>query len=133
MLESGDERALTNDEVVARLDDILRGQLDVTPLVYRKLRVGDLELDLATREVSRGGEPIVLTGAEFELLRYLMRHQRQALSREEIRAEVWRYDFGGRCSVVDLYIHYLRKKIDTDRPPMIHAGEFGYLLMPADE
>jgi len=128
----GDGRALTNDEVVARLADILRGQADVTPLVYRKLGVGDLQLDLITREVSRGGEPIALTGTEFELLRYLMRHPRHALSREEILGEVWRYDFGGRCSVVDLYIHHLRKKIDTGRPPMIHAvGEFSYLLAPA--
>lgn len=127
------ERALTNDEVFARLHDILRGQADVTPLVYRKLQVGDLHLDLATREVSRGGKPIELTGAEFELLRYLMRHFGQARSREEIRAAVWRYDFGGRSSVVDLYMHFLRKKIDAGRPPMVHeVGELGYLLSDAD-
>ena len=129
---SGDERALTNDEVVGRLHDILRGRMDVTPLVCRKLEVGDLHLDLISREVSRGGESIALTGAEFEVLRYLMRHQRHALSREQIRREVWRYDFGGRCSVVDVYLYHLRKKIDAGRSPMIHAGEFGYLLMPAN-
>jgi two-component system response regulator TrcR len=128
----GDERALTNDEVVACLNDILRGQADVTPLVYRRLEVGDLRLDLISREVSRGGELIVLTGTEFELLRYLVRHPRHALSRKEILEKVWCYDFGGRCGVVDVYLHYLRKKIDTGRAPMIHpVGEFSYMLAPA--
>ncbi|MET0896401.1 MAG: winged helix-turn-helix domain-containing protein [Mycobacterium sp.] len=128
----GEGRALTNDEVVARLDAILRGQADVTPLVYRKLRLGDLDLDLTSREVSRGGELITLTGTEFDLLRFLMRHPGHALSREEILDGVWRCDYGGRCGVVDLYIHFLRKKIDTGRPSMIQAvGEFGYLLAPA--
>ncbi|CAN5195379.1 hypothetical protein BH11ACT6_BH11ACT6_43660 [soil metagenome] len=131
-LDAGDGRAYTNDEVIARLTDALRGQVDVELLVCQQLEVGDLRLDLRSREVSRGGVPITCTGTEFELLRFLMRHPRQVLSREEILAEVWRYDFGGRTSVVDLYLHYLHKKVDAGRPPMIHpVGESGYLLAPA--
>ena len=89
-------------------------------------------LDGASREVTRGGEPINLTVTEFELLRYLMRNPRRALSRAEILDRVWNYGFGGKSSIVDLYISYLRKKVDTDREPMIHTVRgVGYMLRPA--
>ncbi|WP_019346753.1 winged helix-turn-helix domain-containing protein, partial [Mycolicibacterium conceptionense] len=88
--------------------------------------------DGASREVTRGGEPINLTVTEFELLRYLMRNPRRALSRAEILDRVWNYGFGGKSSIVDLYISYLRKKVDTDREPMIHTVRgVGYMLRPA--
>ena len=69
----------------------------------------------------RGGTEIQLTATEFELLRYLMRNPRRVLSKAQILDRVWNYDFGGQANVVELYISYLRKKIDANRPPMIHT------------
>ena len=69
----------------------------------------------------RGGVEIQLTATEFELLRYLMRNPRRVLSKAQILDRVWNYDFGGQANVVELYISYLRKKIDANRPPMIHT------------
>jgi two-component system OmpR family response regulator len=84
------------------------------------------------REVWRAGEAIELTATEFELLRYLMRNPRRVLSKPQILAQVWDYDFGGSAHVVELYISYLRKKLDTGRPPMIHTVRgVGYVLKPA--
>jgi len=95
------------------------------------LRVGDLTLDGSSREVTRAGEPISLTVTEFELLRYLMRNPKRAIPRAEILDRVWNYGFGGRSSVVDLYISYLRRKIDTNHDPMIHTVRgIGYMLRP---
>jgi len=94
--------------------------------------VGALTLNAASREVTRAGEPVSLTSTEFELLRLLMRNQRKALSRTDILRKVWDYDFGGRTSIVDLYVSYLRKKIDAGRDPMIHTVRgVGYMLRPA--
>ncbi|PEG40025.1 DNA-binding response regulator [Mycolicibacterium agri] len=121
------------EELVARLRGLLRRSAYLTPANDETLTVGDLELVSASRSVSRGGEPISLTSTEFELLRYLMRHARRAISRQEILERVWNYDFGGRSSIVDLYVSYLRKKIDNGRPPMIHTVRgVGYLLRPAE-
>jgi two-component system, OmpR family, response regulator TrcR len=119
------------DELVARLRGLLRRIGETTPLDDETLRVGDLLLDGASREVRRGGDPIELTATEFELLRYLMRNPRRALSREEILQRVWNYAFGGKTSIVDLYISYLRKKIDAGREPMICTIRgVGYQLRP---
>ena len=96
------------------------------------LVVGDLTLDEDSHEVTRGGTEIALTATEFELLRYLMRNPRRVLSKAQILDRVWNYDFGGQANVVELYISYLRKKIDVDRPPMIHTMRgAGYVLRPA--
>jgi two-component system, OmpR family, response regulator len=81
------------------------------------------------REVRRGGEAIELTATEFELLRFLMRNPRRVLSKAQILDRVWNYDFGGQAHVVELYISYLRRKIDSGRPPMIHTVRgVGYVL-----
>jgi two-component system OmpR family response regulator len=89
-------------------------------------------MDEAAREVTRGGVPVDLSPTEFALLRYLMRHPRQVLSKPQILDEVWSYDFGGQAHVVELYISYLRKKVDAGRPPMIHTVRgAGYVLRPA--
>ena len=85
------------------------------------LKVGDLVLDGSSREVTRGGEEISLTVTEFELLRYLMRNPRRAISRTEILDRVWNWRVRRTPSVVDLYISYLRRKIDAGRKPMIHT------------
>ena len=84
------------------------------------------------REVRRGGELIELTATEFELLRFLMRNPRRVLSKAQILDRVWNYDFGGQAHVVELYISYLRKKIDAGREPLIHTVRgAGYVLKPS--
>jgi two-component system, OmpR family, response regulator len=96
------------------------------------LVVGDLTLDEDSHEVNRGGEPVALTATEFELLRYLMRNPRRVLSKGQILDRVWRHDFGRQANIVELYISYLRKKIDAGRKPMIHTVRgVGYVLKPA--
>jgi two-component system OmpR family response regulator len=93
------------------------------------LTVGDLTLDEESYEVERAGVPIELTATEFKLLRLLMRNQRRVLSKDQILDRVWSYDFGGKSSVVEIYISYLRKKIDSLGPPMIHTVRgVGYTL-----
>jgi two-component system OmpR family response regulator len=121
------------EEVVARL----RGQLRRAGATARRespvLTVGDLTLDEDSHEVFRGIEEIALTATEFELLRYLMRNPRRVLSKAQILDRVWNYDFGGQANVVELYISYLRKKVDAGRAPMIHTMRgAGYVLKPAD-
>lgn len=97
-----------------------------------ELVVGDLVMNLDTREVTRAGEEITLTATQFELLRYLMENPRRVISKSQILDRVWDYDFGGQANIVELYISYLRKKIDVDRPPMIHTVRgAGYVLKPA--
>ena len=96
------------------------------------LAVGDLTLDEDSHEVHRGGTEISLTATEFELLRFLMRNPRRVLSKPQILDRVWNYDFGGQANVVELYISYLRKKVDLGRAPMIHTMRgAGYVLKPA--
>jgi OmpR family response regulator NblR len=78
------------------------------------LRFADLTLDLGTRAASRNNRPIELTTKEFELLRYLMEHPREVLAREQILENVWGYDFMGESNVIEVYVRYLRLKIDSD-------------------
>lgn len=120
------------EELIARTRGILRRAGATLPRDDSVLVVGDLTLDEDSHEVSRGGEDIQLTATEFELLRYLMRNPRRVLSKAQILDRVWNYDFGGQANVVELYISYLRKKIDVNRPPMIHTMRgAGYVLRPA--
>ena len=123
------------DEVVVRLRSLVRrtargraGRVASPDCLV----VGDLVLDETAREVTRGGEPIELSPKEFSLLWFLMRHPRQVLSKSQILAEVWSYDYGGQAHVVELYISYLRKKIDAGRPAMIHTVRgAGYVIKAA--
>ncbi|HEY5783603.1 MAG TPA: response regulator transcription factor [Microlunatus sp.] len=120
------------EEVIARLRALLRRSGAATGRSESLLVVGDLTLDEDSHEVSRAGDPIQLTATEFELLRYLMRNPRRVLSKAQILDRVWNYDFGGQANVVELYISYLRKKIDANRVPMIHTMRgAGYVLRPA--
>jgi len=121
------------EEVVARLRGLLRRTNQVARTDDTLLTVGDLTLDEDSHEVRRGGELIALTATEYELLRFLMRNPRRVLSKAQILDRVWNYDFGGQANVVELYISYLRKKIDAGRAPMIHTLRgAGYVLKPAD-
>ncbi|MGW7530899.1 response regulator transcription factor [Amycolatopsis sp. NPDC054798] len=120
------------EEVALRLRALLRRAGGVSGSTGSQLVVGDLTLDEDSREVHRGGDLVPLTATEFELLRYLMRNPRRVLSKAQILDRVWSYDFGGQANIVELYISYLRKKIDADREPMIHTMRgAGYVLKPA--
>jgi two-component system OmpR family response regulator len=119
------------EEVVARLRALMRRSVPVKATSTSVLQVGDLTLDEDSHEVTRAGEEVTLTATEFELLRYLMRNPRRVLSKAQILDRVWNYDFGGQANVVELYISYLRKKIDAGREPMIHTMRgAGYVLKP---
>jgi two-component system, OmpR family, response regulator len=120
------------EEVVLRLRALLRRTGVTTVDSGAQLVVGDLVLDEDSHEVARAGEPISLTSTEFELLRFMMRNSKRVLSKAQILDRVWSYDFGGRSNIVELYISYLRKKIDSGREPMIHTLRgAGYVLKPA--
>jgi len=122
------------EEVLARLRGLLRrAHLSRTQSKSEgSLAVGDLTMDEDAREVRRDGDLIELTATEFELLRFLMRNPRRVLSKAQILDRVWNYDFGGQAHVVELYISYLRKKIDAGRAPLIHTVRgVGYVLKPA--
>ena len=121
------------EELVARLRGLIRrSALVVSETDDSFIEVGDLSLDEDSYEVQRAGTAIELTATEFELLRFLMRNPRRVLSKAQILDRVWSYDFGGRSSVVEIYISYLRKKVDSLGPAMIHTVRgFGYVLKPA--
>jgi two-component system OmpR family response regulator len=120
-------------EVAVRLRGLLRRAepaADGPP--EHALVLGDLVLDEQAREVTRGGAPVELSPTEYALLVYLMQHPRQVLSKAQLLDAVWSYDFGGQAHVVELYISYLRKKIDAGRPAMIHTVRgAGYLIKAA--
>jgi two-component system, OmpR family, response regulator len=119
------------EEVLARLRGLLRRAGMTRASSGTELAVADLSLDEDAREVRRGGQLIELTATEFELLRFMMRNPRRVLSKAQILDRVWNYDFGGQAHVVELYISYLRKKIDSGREPLIHTVRgVGYVLKP---
>jgi len=121
------------EEVVLRLRALLRRTGVTTEPGGAKIVIGDLVLDEDSHEVRRGGDEISLTTTEFELLRFMMRNAKKVLSKAQILDRVWSYDFGGRSNIVELYVSYLRKKIDNGRAPMIHTLRgAGYVLKPAD-
>ena len=101
------------EEVVLRLRALLRRTGVTSESGGAKIVVGDLVLDEDSHEVTRAGELITLTATEFELLRFMMRNSKRVLSKAQILDRVWSYDFGGRSNIVELYVSYLRKKIDS--------------------
>jgi two-component system, OmpR family, response regulator len=118
------------EELLARVHALGRRRgrgLDTTTLT---LQVGDLTLDLVRHEARRDGRTIDLTAKEFALLEYLMRHPGQALTRTQITDHVWRYDLEALSNVVDIYIHYLREKVDRDfaRPLIKTIRGIGYKI-----
>ncbi len=117
------------DEVVARIRAVLRrtrGEQDEES----GLRFEDLELDEDSHEVRRAGRVIETSPTEFKLLRYLMLNPNRVLSKAQILDHVWDYDFRGESGIVESYISYLRRKIDTEGlPPLIHTKRgVGYVL-----
>jgi DNA-binding response OmpR family regulator len=116
------------DELVARVRALLRrSALRDEELI---LRVGTLHLDTVSREVTRSGNAISLTQKEYALLEYLMRHAGRAVTREQIAEHVWKTEFDPSTNIVDVYINYLRKKIDgSDATHLLHTVRgTGYML-----
>ena len=122
------------EELVERVKAVLRRSTGTTPGDHR-LSFVDLELDEETRDVWRAGRLIELTPTEFKLLRYLLLNARRVLTREQILENVWDYTFAGNASVLETYVSYLRHKIDTVDPPLIHTVRgVGYSLrLPPDQ
>lgn len=118
------------EEVVARLRVVLRrvGRLVEEPKNAR-LTFSDIELDEETHEVWKAGEPVSLSPTEFTLLRYFIINAGTVLSKPKILDHVWRYDFGGDVNVVESYVSYLRRKIDTGDKRLLHTLRgVGYVL-----
>ncbi len=115
------------EELLARLRVLLRKpQMEKSSV----LKVGDLELHLNTRQVFRGGKEVVLSSKEFSLLRYMMQNAGIVLSRDKLEQHVWDYDFSGDSNVIDVYIRYLRKKLDDgyDKKYIHTVRGHGYVL-----
>lgn len=115
------------DELMARVRALTRRRYDGSTSV---LRAADLTVDLASHKVTRGGDGISLSAKEFALLTYLMHNKNVVLSREKIEDHVWNFDYEGGTNVVDVYIRYLRKKIDDGREPKLitTVRGVGYML-----
>jgi len=130
-LDTGADDYLTKpfafQELLARVRALLRRRGEVEPPL---LQVADLTLDPARRVVSRGDEKIELTSKEFALLDYFMRNPGRVLTRTMIAEHVWDYAFDTTTNVIDVYVNYLRKKIDVDREQkLIHTVRgVGYVL-----
>ena len=116
------------EEIVARIEAVLR-RSSGTPRRVTTLEVADLVLDDEAHEVRRGDDRVDLSATEYRVLRYLMLNAGRVLSKSQILEHVWQYDFDGESTVVETYISYLRKKIDTREPALIHTVRgFGYVL-----
>ena len=122
------------EELVARLRSLLR-RIGVVAIDTddEKIRFADLELNEATHEVHRAGILLEMSPTEFQLLRYLLINADRVVSKSQILDHVWQYDFRGDAGIVETYISYLRKKIDSFDPPLIHTVRgVGYRLrLPA--
>lgn len=119
------------EELLARIRSCLRlSQMTRKVEASSKVEVADLSLDEKSREVTRGSGQIELTPREFDLLLYLMQNKNQVLNREQILTHVWGFDYFGDTNVVDVYIRYLRKKVDQGyETPLLHTVRgVGYML-----
>jgi two-component system OmpR family response regulator len=119
------------EEIIARIRAVLRraagrsaGSQEASRLVF-----ADIELDDDTHEVWKAGEEVPLSPTEFKLLRYFMQNAGRVLSKAQILDHVWHYDFGGDANVVESYVSYLRRKLDTSEPRLLHTLRgVGYVL-----
>ncbi|HEY5598295.1 MAG TPA: response regulator transcription factor [Kiloniellales bacterium] len=131
-LRAGGDDYLTKpfafSELLARIEAL--GRRPSAPAVQTRLEVGDLELDLLTRQVKRAGRVIELQPREFRLLEYLMRHAGQVVTRTMLLEGVWDYHFDPQTNVIDVHISRLRRKIDRDfdRPLLHTVRGAGYAL-----
>ncbi|MEF2093242.1 response regulator transcription factor [Bacillus sp. CFBP9009] len=123
------------EELLARIRAVLRMRTAAPSMEAEDewLNTADLKVNVKTREVIRGESEIDLTPKEFDLLRYLLKNKRQVLNRDQILEAVWGYDFYGETNVVDVYIRYVRKKLEYGfDTPLIHTVRgVGYVLKDA--
>lgn len=130
-LESGADDYLIKpfsfEELLARVHALLRRRL---PAAHEVLRFGDVQVDVDAREVRRGERSIEFTTTEFNLLTLFLRHPRKVLTRDIILDRVWSYDFGGESNILEVYVRYLRTKLEADgEARIIHTVRgVGYVL-----
>jgi two-component system OmpR family response regulator len=116
------------EEVVARIRAVLR-RVSSSPAAAKHLSFADIELDEDTHEVWKNGSLVALSPTEFKLLRYFMQNTGRVLSKAQILDHVWNYDFGGDANVVESYVSYLRRKVDTTEPRLLHTLRgVGYVM-----
>jgi DNA-binding response OmpR family regulator len=130
-LDAGAVDYLTKPFSLSELAARIRAQLRAAAQTPRtSLSAGDIEVNLLSREVRRGGEPIRLSTTEFELLTYLMHNRGHVLSREQILRAVWGYEYDPGTNVVDVYIGYLRRKLRRpgSNAPIVTVRSVGYRL-----
>lgn len=115
------------DELLARVRAIIRRGGERASSV---MTLGDLTLDSAARRVERAGQEIVLTAKEFDILEYLMQNEGKVLSRDKLSNHIWNYDYDGGSNVIDVYVHHLRKKVDSDfeEKKIITVKGAGYMV-----
>jgi two-component system OmpR family response regulator len=132
-LQAGGDDYLTKpfafSELLARVQALIRRSTN--PGETSRLTVGDLTLDLLTREVTRGGEKIELQAREFALLEYLMRHAGRVVTKTMILEHIWDYSFDPQTNVVDVLMHRLRNKIDKGKDLVHTIRGVGYVLKPS--
>lgn len=131
-LQAGGDDYLTKpfafSELLARVQALIRRSTNTAEPT--RLTAGDLQLDLLTREVTRGGSKIELQSREFALLEYLMRHVGRVVTKTMILEHIWDYSFDPQTNVVDVLVHRLRHKIDPDRNLLHTIRGVGYVLKP---
>lgn len=117
------------EELLARVKSLVK-RAKAAPLMETTLKIADLELNSETKTVTRGGQAIELTAKEFQLLEYMLRNKGKVLSRVDIAEKIWDINFDTGTNIIDLYIYYLRKKIDKDfQSKLIHTQVgMGYVL-----
>jgi two-component system response regulator MprA len=118
------------DELLARVRALLRRRLPADAASQEVLRFADLRLNPAAHEVYRGERRIELTAREFELLYFFLQHPRQVLTRDVLYDRIWGYDFGGESNIIEVYVRYLRAKLeDAGEPRLIQTVRgVGYAL-----
>jgi two-component system OmpR family response regulator len=118
------------EEVIARVRAVLRRFAATMPATQgARLSFADVELDDDSHEVWKAGQPVALSPTEFKLLRYFLQNPGRVLSKAQILDHVWHYDFGGDANVVESYVSYLRRKVDTTEPRILHTiRSVGYVL-----
>ena len=118
------------EELLARIRVALKASGEKSGVKKNCLQYEGLTIDLAARQVSYQGEPLLLTKKEFDLLAFLLENKNRAIPREEVLSEVWDYDYAGDTNVVDVYIRYLRQKVEE--PLGLHLIEtvrgVGYMV-----
>ena len=114
------------DELLARVRALLRRARPAGDEVGETLKVSDLAMNTGTREVWRGARKLELTAKEFDLLELFMRNPRQVLTREVIFDRIWGYDFGGESNIIEVYVRYLRQKMEADNEPRLLQTVRGY-------